>query len=219
MPTISERARHIAVLGGSFNPPHIGHVLVSCYVLATSEVDQVWLIPCARHAFGKPLAPFHHRFAMCCLAVEALPTGRVHVSTIEHERHAVSWTIDTVRALKQQSPDDIVSWIVGSDVLPEITQWKDFDQLQHLVSFLVVPRAGFIRPSQASSSDHARQQTDAVIQWHVPTVETLDFQFPNVSSTLIRERLKQRQSIAHLVPKNVDAYIQRHHVYNATDDD
>lgn len=188
---------NIAVLGGSFNPPHLCHLFISCYVLASVAVDQVWFLPCYQHAFGKELAAFHHRFTMCGLAAELLRADRVHVSAIEQERRGTSWTIDTVRYLKKHYPEDNFTWIIGSDVLPELKQWKGFDQLVSLVSFLVVPRAGF-------SADCSAQ---------IAAIESLEFQLPNISSSLIRERVKNKQSITYLVPKNIADYIRTHQLY------
>jgi nicotinate-nucleotide adenylyltransferase len=190
---------NIAVLGGSFNPPHICHLFISCYVLASVEVDQVWLLPCYKHAFRKELAPFHHRFTMCCLTLELLQEHRVHVSAIEKERQETSWTIDTVRDLKMQYPDDNFTWIIGSDVLLELKQWKDFDHLASLISFLVVPRSGF-------SSDFSDS---------IANIERLEFQLPNISSSLIRKRIKNKQSIESLVPKHVAEYIRMYKLYDA----
>ena len=190
---------NIAVLGGSFNPPHICHVFISCYVLASVEIDQVWFLPCYKHAFRKELAPFHHRFRMCCLALELLREDRVHVSAIEKERQETSWTIDTVRDLKMQYPDDNFTWIIGSDVLLELKQWKDFDHLASLISFLVVPRSGF-------SSDFSDS---------IANIERLEFQLPNISSSLIRKRIKNKQSIESLVPKHVAEYIRMYKLYDA----
>lgn len=190
----SELPMQIAILGGSFNPPHVCHLLMSCYALATTDVDQVWWVPCYRHAFGKDLLSFEHRFAMCRLAVEPLGEHRMVVSAIEQERQGISWTIDTVRYIHQQFPKYHMRWIIGSDVLGELERWKEFDQLQQLVSFLVIPRAGFALDS-------------------LLPIETLAVELPNISSSMIRDRVKQRQTITSLVPRSVEAYIRQHHLY------
>jgi len=187
----------VAVLGGSFNPPHICHVFISCYVLTTFDIDQVWFVPCYKHAFGKELLSFHHRFTMCCLAVESLRKDLVKVSSIEKERHGTSWTIDTVRYLKADYPGHDFTWIIGSDVLDEMDKWKDFEQIQQLVSFIVIPRAGFLHKSHD----------------HLYYSDNLNFQLPNVSSTLVRERVKQKKPITHLVPGKIEDYIRTHRLY------
>lgn len=211
----------IAILGGSFNPPHIGHLFICSYVFACADVEQVWCIPCYQHAFGKSLAAFEHRLAMCELALSAFRENAVNVLSIERDRQGTSWTIDTVRYLRKNYPDIDFTWIIGSDVLNELEQWKDFDELQRLIDFLVVPRAGSLsdsstvrqacgahgngNSSSANRLNHLKQQRDALTE--------LDIYLPNVSSTVIRERVKQAQSIRHLVPDAIVAYISTHNLY------
>jgi nicotinate-nucleotide adenylyltransferase len=226
----------IAVLGGSFNPPHMCHVFISCYVLAGFDVDQVWFVPCYKHAFGKKLVPFHHRFMMCCLAVESIREDLVNVSSIEQERHGTSWTIETVRYLKDSYPDHDFTWIIGSDVLSELDKWKDFEQLRQLISFIVVPRAGSSSEmddrsqkgkislsgktsrclnEQRKEKTNLTQDTEYLkrLKTQVSRADTLAFQFPNISSTLIRKRVKQEKPITHLVPKKIEEYIRTHKLY------
>lgn len=226
----------IAVLGGSFNPPHICHVFISCYVLATFDIEQVWFVPCYKHAFGKELVSFDHRFTMCCLAIESLREDSVTVSSVEKERHGTSWTIDTVRSLKTSYPEHDFTWIIGSDVLDELATWKDIDQLQQLISFIIVPRADFLQ----SPDDRAQNREKADIRkepaymsgqkeemCHFPqnmrTIkdlkrqidhsEMVNIQLPNISSTLVRERVKQKKPISHLVPRKIEEYIRVHRLY------
>ncbi len=179
----------IAILGGSFNPPHICHTFVCCYVLSTTDVDQIWMVPCYRHAFGKTLETFQHRFAMCRYAVEPLQESRVIVSAIEQERRGTSWTIDTARYIRAQYPDHEFVWVIGSDVLTDLGNWKNVEELNHLITFLVVPRSGFSQES--------------------------DFQLPGISSSLIRQRVQAGQSITHLVSKPVASYIRAHRLYRS----
>jgi len=181
----------IALLGGSFNPPHVCHMMICYYVLETAEVDKVWLIPCYLHAFEKELAPFHHRFNMCALAIEIF-NKRVEVSSVEEERKGISWTIDTVRHLKKLHPHVEFEWIAGSDVTREFASWKDFDLLQQMVTFRVIPRSGYL--------ENIKEGTHSLF-------------FPNISSTMIRDRIKKGLSISHLVPKSVERYIREHRLY------
>ena len=209
----------VAILGGSFNPPHICHVFVTHYILATSDVDQLWFLPCYKHAFGKILAPFHHRLAMCSLAIESFQANLVEVLPLEQKRQGTSWTIDTVRYLKQNYPNIDFTWIIGSDVLDELDKWKDFDQLQHLISFLVVPRAGSFQVNSAQQPGHRVPRLwkgSRSLQRLKEQCEELGrqgIQFPNISSSLIRERVKQKQSIHYLVPRTVEEYIYSYKLY------
>ncbi|MBD3304756.1 nicotinate (nicotinamide) nucleotide adenylyltransferase [candidate division KSB3 bacterium] len=203
---------NVAILGGSFNPPHICHVLLTQYVVATAQIDQVWFLPCYQHAFGKALAPFHHRLTMCSLAVASFREGIVRVIPLERDRQGTSWTIDTVRHLQQHYPDIDFTWVIGSDVLSELPGWKDFDQLQHLISFLVIPRAGSLT-SECSPVDGAPNSQLHALKTQRDALEQQGIQLPNISSTLVRERVRQQASIRHLVPREVEAYIYAHKLY------
>ncbi len=210
----------IAILGGSFNPPHICHTFVCCYVLATTDVDQIWVVPCYQHAFRKTLEAFHHRFAMCRHAVEPLQESRVIVSAIEQERRGTSWTIDTVRYLRAQYPEHEFLWVIGSDVLTDLGNWKNVEELNQLISFLVVPRSGFSQESEvmratSDSPDSSHPTNRPHLNLRRELVDTSDFQLPGISSSLIRQRVKAGQSITHLVSKPVADYIQTHQLYRS----
>jgi nicotinate-nucleotide adenylyltransferase len=181
----------IAILGGSFNPPHVCHLMICYYVLETTDVDKVWLVPCYQHAFEKELIAFHHRFNMCSLATEIF-NKRVEVSSVEEEQKGTSWTIDTVLYLKDLYPHVEFEWLVGSDVTREFTSWKDFDLLQKMITFRIIPRSGYLEEVKEG-------------------IHTLFF--PNISSTMIRDRIKKGLSINHLVPKSVEKYIRQHRLY------
>jgi nicotinate-nucleotide adenylyltransferase len=136
---------HVALFGGSFNPPHVAHQLAVTYLLATQPVDQVWVAPTASHAFGKPLAPFADRVAMLELALRDY--ARVKVCTVEADLPPPSRTLDTVRELKRRHPGLRLSLVVGADILPQTPQWKGWPQIQQEVEGLVVlGRAGFPGP-------------------------------------------------------------------------
>lgn len=227
---------NVAILGGSFNPPHICHIFMTQYVLATADVEQVWFLPCYQHAFGKPLAPFEHRFALCQLAVSCFQENVVKVLPLERERQGTSWTIDTVRYIKKVFPDINFRWIIGSDVLYELENWKDFDQLVELISFVIVPRSGSKSPAVSTLIDQSmitersspstaitersrstqEQQTLFQLYAQCQELEQLGIQLPDVSSTQIRERLKHQQAIDHLVPHTVKMYIEKYALYTNT---
>ena len=98
----------IGLLGGSFNPPHLGHLLMAVAVYATEEIDHLWIIPTADHAFGKKLAPFEDRVRMCHLAFRHLAGGAAVLdleSRLPREPGTASYTVDTLRALRAVRPD------------------------------------------------------------------------------------------------------------------
>ncbi len=209
---------NIAIVGGSFNPPHLCHIFIVQYILAVAKPAQVWLLPCYQHAFRKTLALFEHRLAMCALAVEAFRDERVKALPFERDRQGTSWTIDTARYVKRLYPDDRFLWVIGSDVLAELHRWKNFDELQQLVDFWVVPRAG-TPPSRGATRAQAGSEHAAVaIQRLIAQAQELEQQgmfLPNISSSQIRERIRQGLPIHHLVSTSVAEYIDHHQLYRA----
>ena len=180
----------IALLGGSFNPPHVGHLMNAYYVLATRPVDRVWLMPVFHHPFGKPLAPFEDRVRMCELAAASFASG-VEVSRVEAEAPGAGRTIETLEYLMQQHPDDQFALVIGSDILPERAKWKDFDRIEKLAEVIVVPRAGFPSPLAPGP------------------------QLPPVSSTEVREKLARGEDVSALVPREVLEYAAQHGLYRS----
>jgi nicotinate-nucleotide adenylyltransferase len=191
MPTLppSHRALEIALFGGSFNPPHVAHQMVALYVLETAGVDQVWFVPCWKHPFHKPLAPFENRLRMCELAAKGLG-GRARVTEIERTIGGPSRTLNTVRRLRKLHPQHTFSLIIGSDLVDEVPTWYRTEQLQAIVSFVVVGRRG-----AKGAAEH--------------TAVTM----PEVSSTEVRQLLRTGKSAEGLVPRTVLDYIYRHGLY------
>ncbi len=175
--------------GGSFDPPHMGHLLAAAYVLATRPGD-LWLMPSARHPFGKHLTGFGHREAMCRL-VAGLLGPRVSVCTIEAELPGDGRTIDTVLALSERHPERRWRLVVGSDVLHDRHAWKRWDDLVAMAPLIVLERGG------------------------VPVPEGFEpeIRLPEVSSTEVRRRLALGQSLEHLVPWPVLDYVSEHGLY------
>ncbi|GMV44351.1 MAG: putative nicotinate-nucleotide adenylyltransferase [Myxococcales bacterium] len=182
----------VALYGGSFNPPHVCHVMTVAYVLSTQPVDAVWVMPVGRHAFakGRHLADYAHRHRMCELAME--PFGaRVLVCDVEHRLPGTSRTIDTVDHLRAEHPAIAFSLVVGTDLLAERHQWKDFDRLERTVPLVVIGRAGAPTPDGYVASPP----------------------LPDVSSRDIRRRLSAGQRADGLVPRGVWAYVIENGLY------
>lgn len=137
---------NVAFYGGSFNPPHAGHVLAAAYLVSIAGFDRVLVVPVHDHAFEKQLAAFEHRVQMCEIAFAHLVD--VEVSTIEAELRAPSYTISSIRALLSRHPEWRLRVVVGADVLPEIERWHESEQLQRLAPLYVLGRSGF--PSAGS---------------------------------------------------------------------
>jgi nicotinate-nucleotide adenylyltransferase len=179
----------VAVFGGSFNPPHVAHVLACALVLATEPVEKLLVVPTYRHPFAKPLAPFDDRVAMCELAMAWLP--RVEVSRVEERLGGESRTLRTLEHLAAENPGWRLHIVIGADVLAEAPRWFGFDAIAKLAPPIVLGRAGF-------------DSTGAGL--------TL---LPQVSSTQVRSAIARGawSEIAPLVSRDVLAYARQKGLY------
>jgi nicotinate-nucleotide adenylyltransferase len=183
-------SREVALLGGSFNPPHVAHLMAAYWTLATQGVREVWLLPTYRHAFGKALAPFEDRVRMCELAARAI--RGVAVCTAEAELAGdplVGKTVRTLEHLVAKHPGTRFSLVVGSDVLRETEKWYRWDRVLELARVVVVGREG--HPEGAAGA---------------PLL-------PPVSSTEIRARIARGEDVSAVVPRLVREYIGERGLY------
>jgi nicotinate-nucleotide adenylyltransferase len=176
----------VALFGGSFNPPHVGHQLAGLYVLETDAVDELWLVPCFKHPFDKTLVPFEDRLAMCTRAAAALGP-RARVTDCERQLGGESRTLRTVTTLQAQHPTAEFSLVIGADLESEVPSWYGAEQLRKLCRFIVIGRAGF--PGGRGPA------------------------MPAVSSSEVRQRLRAGQPVDTLVPRAVLDYIQETKLY------
>lgn len=184
----------IGILGGSFDPPHLGHLLVARQTREIVGLDQVWLMPYFAHSWDAVVASPADRFAMAKLLEEP----GIAVSDEEIKRQQKSYTIETMRRLRTRYSHSFF-WIVGSDVFKEFSRWKEPDALPREVTFLVFPRNGYPLPDQLPSGFRAVASADLVTS--------------NISSTVLRRRLSKGLSVTGLIPDPVLAYIQDRRLY------
>lgn len=130
----------VAIFGGSFNPPHLGHVLGTALVLSMFDVDEILVVPTYQHPFAKALAPYEDRVTMCSLAMGWLP--RVAVSRVEEELGGESRTLRTLEHLQATHADWSMRLIMGSDTFAESSKWFRFDAVRRLAPPIVLARAG-----------------------------------------------------------------------------
>lgn len=183
--------RRVALLGGSFNPPHVAHLMVAQWVLSTRPVDQLWLLPSFVHPFGKALAPFADRVRMCELAVRSLRGAFVCSAEAELEHDPlVGKTARTLEHLAAKHPTYRFSLVLGADILPDTGKWYRWDRVRELAGVIVVGREGYA-PVEGTPS------------------------FPAISSTAIRERIRTGQDVSGVVPRRVLEYVRAHGLYGA----
>ncbi len=183
--------RPVALFGGSFDPPHLGHLLAATYVLATRP-HELWFLPSAQHPFHKALRPFELRRQMCELLAEDLGP-RASVCTLEQDLGGEGRTVDTLRALLAQQPELDLRLVLGADILLERHAWKSWDEVCRLAPPIFLGRGGYRAPAGFD----------------------LEIELPEVSSTEVRERLASGAELRHLVPRRVLEFIRAQGLYGA----
>jgi nicotinate-nucleotide adenylyltransferase len=189
----------IGLFGGSFNPPHIAHLIVAETVRDQFGLEQIWWIPSHNppHKHDSELATAEHRLEMTRRATAENPAFTV--SDIEIQREGVSYTVDTLRTLQQEHPEASFWLIIGSDSMRDFDQWHCPDEIVDRVPLIVYKRPGAISSiANPRYSNHVRF-ADA------PLLE--------VSGTEVRARCRRKRSIRYLVPDAVRDYIRAQNLY------
>jgi nicotinate-nucleotide adenylyltransferase len=183
----------LAIFGGSFDPPHVGHTLVAAYVMAAHGCDRVLVVPTGQHAFGKRLSPLAHRVRMCEMAMACL--RNVEVSSIEGSLPAPNRTLHTIEAIAATYPNVQLRLVLGSDLLSETHAWHNFARVTELAPLIVIERQGHERADASSPA------------------------LPAVSSTDMRRRLRAGESTASWLCPSVAAYATQHQLFTAAQRD
>ncbi len=196
----------VGLLGGSFDPVHIGHLAMAEMARDRAGFDQVWLIPATAppHKPKAVLAPFQSRLDMLQLALAGHET--VRPEAIEGSLPQPSYTLNTVKALRERHPENTFSLILGSDTLLDLPNWhKCTELLQNVESVVVMPRPGSVVPSP----DELRQR----LKSDIPVITMNDLPVLEISSSWLRRSLENGHSIRFLVPRSVEQFIKEHGLY------
>lgn len=170
----------IAVYGGGFNPPHVGHAMVMSWVLQTGLADRVLMVPSHDHPFGKNMAPFARRVEWCEALISDMGMRHcIHVSTLEQEMPAPNYSINLLRKLREISPPNTFRFVMGADNLHAAARWFGFDDIVREFP-----------PIYANRGD---------LEPFIPTSPI----FPNISSTEIRNKLQAGEPVNHLLTRTV----------------
>ncbi len=186
---------NIAILGGRFDPPHLGHYWVARQILERGpQVSEVWFVPVNIHAWKKAVVESRQRLEM----VRFFEEERLKISSIEIERPGISYTIDTIKYLKENYKQDNFFWIVGSDALADFSNWRQSQKLAVSAPFIVFPRGGY--PIKMLPLGMKKINGEGIIE-------------TNLSSTHIRERIKRGLPIKGMVTPEVEKYIREKKLY------
>ena len=196
----------IGIMGGTFNPIHHGHLILSEYIRIKENLDKVIFIPTGNppHKDIHDLLDGETRLEMVDLAIKNNPFFKS--LDIEVKRETTSYTVDTLRSLKDKYPEHDLYMIIGADNLLSLRTWKEFHRIFSYANFIVADRLGLCHEDVYKEIDRLNQDYDAnIIYLDSPVIE--------ISSTLIRQRLKDNLSIKYLVCEDVEDYIERNNLY------
>ncbi|WP_034747738.1 nicotinate-nucleotide adenylyltransferase [Halalkalibacter wakoensis] len=189
--------KKVGLFGGTFNPPHIGHLLFAQEVLVSFGLDEIWFIPVnvPPHKESDDLASNEDRLDMLKSATNS--NDRFYVKTIELEREGRSYTIDTVKQLNEMYPTYDFSFLIGGDMIEYLPKWVSIDDLMKLVTFIGVKRPGTTVVSNEYSKD----------------VRLIEMPQLDISSTDIRQRVHDGKPITYMVPEGVEALVKERSLY------
>ena len=187
----------VGLFFGSFNPIHIGHLAIANYMVEFTALDQLWFVVSPQNPFKekKSLLADHHRYELVERAVE--PDDRIRVTNIEFNMPKPSYTIDTLSWLREKHPKNEFYLIMGSDQLSSFNKWKNHEEIIKNYHRFIYPRPGV---------DHRTLPCmDNASLLHAPMIE--------ISSSFIRQAIRDNRDIRHFLPAGVWKYIQEMNFY------
>lgn len=192
-----QKVTRTGLLFGSFNPIHNGHLVIAEYFVEFAGFSQVWFVVSPQNPLKKKksLLAGYHRLALARIAVEN--DSRFKVCDIEFKLPTPSYTIDTLTYLQEQHPDKLFSVIAGSDILPGLHRWKNHKTLLEYYELCIYPRPGFDKP----------------VDFSFPGVKYYEAPLLGISSTFIRQAIKDKKEVRYMVPEKVWEYIKEMHFY------
>ena len=199
---------NIGVLGGTFDPIHIGHIKVAEEAVARLDLPRVLFMPAGQPWLklnnANVVSPLPHRLEMVRLGISGNP--RFKLSTMEIERSGPTYTVDTIAQLQPQLGEgDEIFFILGCDNLSQLPQWHEPERLIEICRLIAVPRVDFPLPDLPTLEEELPGITQRVILFDKPRID--------INASEIRRRAAQGKSISDFVPKPVESYIKEHGLY------
>ena len=183
-------------MGGTFDPIHHGHLVAASEVAQSFDLDEVIFVPTGQPWQKNKVTLGEHRYLMTVIATASNP--QFTVSRVDVDRAGVTYTVDTLRDLKETRPDAELFFITGADAITQILTWKDADELFAMAQFVAVTRPGHALSVDGLPGDR---------------VQVLEVPALAISSTDVRAREKAGQPVWYLVPDGVVQYIAKHRLY------
>jgi nicotinate-nucleotide adenylyltransferase len=198
----------IGVFGGTFDPVHLGHLILAEQCREQGRLDQVLFVPSARppHKRNHAVTPFRQRAEMLQLATAGHPAFRI--DELENERPGLSYTVDTLDALKMSHPGADWFLLVGSDTLAELHEWHDPAGIVRRAGLLAAARAG----ARVMSAEELRASLK-LPEGEAVRLEVIVAPLIDIASRDLRRRAAAGRSLRYLVPRAVECYIEEKHLY------
>lgn len=193
--TLLDERKKVGILGGTFNPPHLGHLIIADQVKNQLGLEKILFLPSAEppHAQGKKTIDAKHRVKMVEQTIAERPDFEIELSEIQ--RGGKSYTYDTIRRLTEENPEIDYYFIIGADMVENLPTWYKVEELINLIQFVAVNR-----PSYSVETDYP------LIFIDVPNIE--------ISSSLVRQKLMDHCSVNYLIPDSVIQYIEKEGLYD-----
>lgn len=189
--------RKIGILGGSFNPVHVGHMMLASYIQQFTDIDKVWLTLSPRNPLkSRPNELISDLARLDMLRIATSQTSGIEVCDIELSMPRPNYTIDTLRLLRKRYPRNSFQLIIGSDNWRIFTQWRDYQEIIDDFGVIVYPRPGYRTPTIYEDN-----------------VEIIDAPENSLSSTVIRDSIMRGKNMHYFLPEGVYDYIRAHDLY------
>lgn len=199
----------IGILGGTFDPIHLGHLILADQVREAAGLERIWFVPSYQppHKDRDDITAFPHRVAMVQRAIA--DHAAFHVDTIELYLPPPSYTAHTLAALRQRHPDTTFHLIVGADCLPDLPKWYEPRRILEQAELLAVPRPGTPLWSREQLAEALSLPVDAV------RLRFVECPLMEIASRDLRARIAAGRSVRYLIPDAVQAYIRKYQIYRA----
>lgn len=199
--------KKIGLMGGTFNPIHIGHLVIAEEIRNSLNLDKVIFIPTGNppHKDNKGLISAKHRYIMTLLATSSNPC--FDVSDIEVKKSSTSYSVDTIKEFKKKYPNSELYFITGADAILEIETWKNTKELLGLCKFIAATRPGYKIKELKKGIKKLENKYNQKISY--VSVAPLD-----ISSTYIRKRIKAKKTVKYILPDAIIQYIKKNNLYS-----
>jgi nicotinate-nucleotide adenylyltransferase len=198
----------IGIVGGTFDPVHLGHLILAENCREQGRMDQVWFIPAAAppHKLEHSITPFDRRVEMLRRAIAGYPA--FVIIELEKDRPGPSYTVDTLAELRRRHPQDEFFLLVGSDTLNDLANWREPARIVQMAGLLVWPRPGYLPLTIEQFRAALGLPGQVEIRLQVVEGPKID-----IASTELRRRASEGRSVRYLVPRAVEQYILEKRLY------